>query len=53
MGFVFLDRYDVDACAEQCNTRGADPEGGACIYFNIWRALVDGIPTTYTCSMVC
>lgn len=53
MGFVFLDRYDVDACAEQCNTRGADPDGGACQYFNIWRALVNGIPTTYTCSMVC
>ncbi|KAF8798617.1 hypothetical protein BYT27DRAFT_7228349 [Phlegmacium glaucopus] len=51
MGFVFLDRYDVNACAEQCNTRGADPVGGACQYFNIWRALVDGIPTTYTCSM--
>ena len=53
MGFVFLDRYDVDACAEQCNTREADPDGGVCKYFNIWRALVDGIPTTYTCSMVC
>ena len=53
MGFVFLDQYDVDACAAQCNTRGADPRGGACRYFNIWRALVNGIPTTYTCSMVC
>lgn len=52
MGFVFLDKYDVDACAQQCNTRGADPSGGACQYFNIWRALVNGVPTTYTCSMV-
>jgi hypothetical protein len=51
MGFAFLDRYDVDACAQQCNTRGADSVGGACQYFNIWRALVNGIPTTYTCSM--
>jgi hypothetical protein len=51
MGFAFLDRYDVDACATLCNERGADPVGGACQYFNIWRALVDGVPTTYTCSM--
>jgi hypothetical protein len=52
MGFVFLDRYDVGACAQQCNTRGADAQGGACQYFNIWRAVVSGIPATYTCSMV-
>jgi len=52
MGFAFLDRYDVDACAQQCNTRGADGNGGACQYFNIWRAVVNGNPTTYTCSMV-
>ncbi|KAF8989953.1 hypothetical protein BDQ17DRAFT_1372527 [Cyathus striatus] len=51
MGFVFLDRYDVEACAQQCNTRGADPMGGACQFFNIWRAVVNGLPTTYTCSM--
>jgi len=52
MGFAFLDRYDVDACAQQCNARGADGNGGACQYFNVWRAVVDGNPTTYTCSMV-
>lgn len=52
MGFAFLDRYDVDACAEQCNERGADSVGGACQFFNIWRAVVNGNPTTYTCSMV-
>lgn len=52
MGFAFIDRYDVDACAELCNTRGPDGSGGACQYFNIWRALVNGIPTTYTCSFV-
>ncbi|KAJ7676729.1 hypothetical protein DFH06DRAFT_1266209 [Mycena polygramma] len=51
MGFAFIDKYDVDACAELCNGRGADPNGGGCAYFNIWRAVVDGVPTTYTCSM--
>ncbi|KIK62898.1 hypothetical protein GYMLUDRAFT_72584 [Collybiopsis luxurians FD-317 M1] len=51
MGFAFLDKYDVDACATLCNQRGADPVGGACQYFNIWRAVVNGVPTTYTCSM--
>jgi hypothetical protein len=51
MGFAFIDKYDVDACALLCDTRGADPVGGACQYFNIWRAVVSGIPTTYTCSM--
>ncbi|KAF5371757.1 hypothetical protein D9758_003513 [Tetrapyrgos nigripes] len=51
MGFAFIDRYDVQACADLCNTRGADSQGGNCQYFNIWRALVDGVPTTYTCSM--
>jgi hypothetical protein len=51
MGFAFLDKYDVDACAQLCNARGADPNGGGCAYFNIWRAVVSGIPTT-TCSMV-
>ncbi|KAF8232616.1 hypothetical protein L208DRAFT_1423082 [Tricholoma matsutake] len=51
MGFAFLDKYDVSACASLCNNRGADPMGGACQYFNIWRALVNGEPTTYTCSM--
>ncbi|KAF8142865.1 hypothetical protein K438DRAFT_1768600 [Mycena galopus ATCC 62051] len=51
MGFSFIDQYDVDACALLCNGRGADPNGGGCAYFNIWRAVVDGVPTTYTCSM--
>lgn len=52
MGFVFLDQYDVAACASLCNSRDADPVGGSCKYFDIWRALVDGVPTTYTCSTV-
>ncbi|KAJ7486762.1 hypothetical protein FB451DRAFT_1391650 [Mycena latifolia] len=51
MGFAFIDKYDVDACAQLCNTRGADRVGGACQYFNIWRAVVNDLPTTYTCSM--
>ena len=52
MGFVLLDRYDVVACARECSKRDSDPVGGACHYFNIWRAVIDGVPTTYTCSMV-
>lgn len=52
MGFAFLNQYDAGACAQQCNSRGADSQGGACQYFNIWRAVVNGVPTTYTCSMV-
>ncbi|RDB21747.1 hypothetical protein Hypma_010909 [Hypsizygus marmoreus] len=51
MGFVLLDRYDVLACADICISRDPDPVGGACQFFNIWRALVNGIPTTYTCSL--
>lgn len=51
MGFAFLDRYDVDACAAICNAREPDGDGGVCQYFNIWRALVNGIPTTYTCAL--
>ncbi|KAF5371852.1 hypothetical protein D9615_009543 [Tricholomella constricta] len=51
MGFAFIDKYDVNACADLCNNRDPDPKGGHCQYFNIWRALVNGVPTTYTCSM--
>jgi hypothetical protein len=52
MGFVFLDRYDVAACAQVCNKRSPSPDGGPCQYFNIWRAVVNSKPTTYSCSMV-
>lgn len=52
MGFVLLDRYDVDACATQCNGRAYDQNSGPCVYFNIWRALVNGNPQSYVCSMV-
>ncbi|TFK18038.1 hypothetical protein FA15DRAFT_683393 [Coprinopsis marcescibilis] len=51
MGFVFLDRYDVHACAVECNQRAPDAVGGYCQFFNIWTAVVSGVPTTYTCSM--
>ncbi|KAF8186319.1 hypothetical protein BJ912DRAFT_1022842 [Pholiota molesta] len=51
MGFAFLHCYDVDAWAQQCNTRWADAQGGECQFFNLWRALVHGFPTTYTCAM--
>jgi len=52
MGYVFLDRFDVQACADLCDARDPDPHGGRCKFFNIWRAVVDGKPSTYTCSMV-
>ncbi|KAG6918640.1 hypothetical protein DXG01_012759 [Tephrocybe rancida] len=51
MGFAFIDKYDVNACASLCDHRDPDPQGGHCKYFNIWRAVVNGQPTTYTCSM--
>ncbi|KAJ3838677.1 hypothetical protein F5878DRAFT_582944 [Lentinula raphanica] len=51
MGFVFLDQYDTDACAAVCNDQSPNDVGGSCKYFNIWRAVVDGIPTTYTCAL--
>ncbi|KAJ7654438.1 hypothetical protein DFH06DRAFT_514629 [Mycena polygramma] len=51
MGFELLSKYDPSACAVRCNQRGPDAAGGACKYFNIWRAVEEGKPTTYTCSM--
>ncbi|TFK70891.1 hypothetical protein BDN72DRAFT_500502 [Pluteus cervinus] len=51
MGYAALDSYDPEACAQQCNTRGADAVGGACQFFNIWRGVTNGSPTGYTCSM--
>jgi len=50
MGFALIDKYDVNACAALCDTRKPDPVGGACEYFNVWRALVNGLPTTNTCA---
>lgn len=49
-GFNFISSYDPQACADLCASRGADPVFGQCQAFNIWRAVVAGIPTTYTCS---
>ncbi|TFK68010.1 hypothetical protein BDN72DRAFT_858751 [Pluteus cervinus] len=51
MGFALLDKYDVKACANLCNSRPANPVGGACQFFNIWRAVQDGNPKSYTCTM--
>ncbi|KAL0571390.1 hypothetical protein V5O48_010578 [Marasmius crinis-equi] len=51
MGFVLLDRYDPAMCGQECNKRGIDRLGGACKYFNIWRAVVDHKPKSYTCAM--
>ncbi|KAF7308465.1 hypothetical protein HMN09_00695400 [Mycena chlorophos] len=51
MGFVFLDQYNVSACAAMCSSRGVDPKGGVCQFFNIWTAEVNGTQKTYTCSM--
>jgi hypothetical protein len=50
MGYDFITQYDPAQCASLCNTRGADPVGGKCKFFNIWRGVVGGKPTTYTCS---
>ncbi|KAJ7588433.1 hypothetical protein C8J56DRAFT_1050507 [Mycena floridula] len=50
MGFAFLDRYDVDACTQLCNIRGADGSRGVCQFVNIRCAMVNRNPTTYTCS---
>jgi len=55
MGYVSLPTYDVNACAEQCNTRAYQaPLGssdGPCIYFNLWTAVVNGTPTANICSL--
>ncbi|PPQ98297.1 hypothetical protein CVT26_013492 [Gymnopilus dilepis] len=51
MGFVLLDTYDVDACAQHCNTRAFDENSGPCIFFNIWQAVVSGAPSAITCSL--
>ncbi|KAF8175581.1 hypothetical protein BJ912DRAFT_1147079 [Pholiota molesta] len=39
MGFAFLYSYDADACAQQCNTRGADGQGRASQFFDIGEPL--------------
>lgn len=57
MGFESLATYDVNACAEHCNIRAftVSSDGlssGACAYFNIWTAVVNGTPTANICSMV-
>ncbi|PWN19203.1 hypothetical protein BCV69DRAFT_303601 [Microstroma glucosiphilum] len=50
MGYDFITQYDPNQCAKLCDARKADPVGGKCKFFNIWRGVVSGKPTTYTCS---
>ncbi|PWN19202.1 hypothetical protein BCV69DRAFT_47643 [Microstroma glucosiphilum] len=50
MGYDFITQYSPQQCADLCDARGADPVGGRCKFFNIWRGVVGGKPTTYTCS---
>ncbi|TFK64474.1 hypothetical protein BDN72DRAFT_846577 [Pluteus cervinus] len=47
-----LGSYDVQACANLCNAQTPDPNGGVCLYFNIFRALTGTFGTpVYTCSL--
>jgi hypothetical protein len=52
MGFINFDTYDVQGCAEACNGRAADAQGGPCEYINIWRAVIDDKVGPTTCSFV-
>ncbi|KAH6883641.1 hypothetical protein BKA70DRAFT_1377997 [Coprinopsis sp. MPI-PUGE-AT-0042] len=51
LDFALLDKYDVAACARLCNEHAPSTEGGSCQFFNIWRASVNHVPKTYTCTM--
>ncbi|TFK18627.1 hypothetical protein FA15DRAFT_689757 [Coprinopsis marcescibilis] len=51
MEFFLLDKYDVDTCARECNQHAPDSIGGVCQFFNIWRAVIDGVPVTYVCVL--
>ncbi|TFK64854.1 hypothetical protein BDN72DRAFT_901199, partial [Pluteus cervinus] len=46
-----LNTYDTQACANLCTAQVADPQYGLCKFFNIYRILEDGIPTTYACNV--
>lgn len=54
LGSQTISTYDVSACASLCNNLVVDAQVkaqlGACQSFNIWRSLVDKMPTTYTCQ---
>ncbi|KAN0063949.1 hypothetical protein ACQY0O_003555 [Thecaphora frezii] len=51
MGYTLLSKYDPVACSQACNARQPGQDGRPCIFFNIWRAEVNGMPISYTCSM--
>jgi hypothetical protein len=52
MGFITFETYDVQGCADACNDRAADEEGGRCKYINIWRAVIEEVVSQTTCSFV-
>ncbi|KAI8803374.1 hypothetical protein BJ742DRAFT_503250 [Cladochytrium replicatum] len=47
---ILLSQYDIQACADLCSST-ADSKGRSCVYFNIWRAIENGVPKSYTCSL--
>lgn len=51
LGYRALTLYSPTACAEACKAAAPDATLGPCTYFNIWRGIVNGQPTTYTCSL--
>ncbi|KDR79902.1 hypothetical protein GALMADRAFT_19281, partial [Galerina marginata CBS 339.88] len=51
MGFQTLATYDINACAQACNTRPFDATSGPCIFFNIWQSVVNGTASAVVCSM--
>lgn len=52
MGLENFDAYDVEGCTAACALRDPDPEGGPCVYVNIWRAEDAGVVGRTTCSFV-
>ncbi|KIM37574.1 hypothetical protein M413DRAFT_30772 [Hebeloma cylindrosporum] len=58
MGAIALPTYDPNLCAQQCNSRKADSNGGACQYFNIWAGVINGTTTgvsriDHNCAIQC
>lgn len=52
MGYAVLGDYSPKDCADECNKRAFDENGGLCQYFNIWQSSVPGTADRYICSMV-
>ncbi|KAF9471247.1 hypothetical protein BDN70DRAFT_998689 [Pholiota conissans] len=49
MGSTLISEYSVTSCAELCNSRAPDANGGACQFFNIWLTTVNNTQQT-TCA---